>query len=258
MAFENFIVETEGRVAICTINRPPMNTLSVGTVREMEKILDQFENDGNIGAIIITGSGDKAFCAGADITEFGSFSGGPKEAMMFAHRVFMRMERYPKPIIACLNGYALGGGNELHMACHLSVAADTATIGLPEVKLGIIPGYGGTQRLPRIVGRRRALEILLTGERISAAEAQAMGLVNRVVPKGQELQAAKDLAHQLAKGAPIAQAMIIDAVDRGLELPLEQALEIEADNQLKASSTADAAEGIQAFFMKREPQFKGR
>lgn len=260
MEGKNCEVQIRDRVAIITINRPPLNTLSRETLYELEKILDEMEADPSVGSLILTGAGDKMFSAGGDISEFGEMA-DPETAtktIRRMHALFNRIEGFPKPIIACLNGKALGGGNELQMACHLAIAADTAELSLPEVRLGIIPGYGGTQRLPRLIGRRRALELMLSGERISAQKALEYGLVNRVVPLAQVREEAFQWAKQLAAGPPIAMKGILDAVIRGTEQSLTRGLEIELENVLKVVGTEDAIEGVTAFFSKRPPSFKGK
>lgn len=260
MSYEALLVQREERTAVVTLNRPPMNPINTQVTEEIDAFLSQIEHDGEIRAVIITGAGEKAFSAGADVKEFGEAfaEGRVKEAAMLRHRVFTRVERFPKPIIAAINGYAFGGGCELAMSCHLRLMADTAVIGLTEINLGIMPGYGGTQRLPRLVGRTRALELLLLGERISAAKACEIGLVNKVCPPPALLSEAGELAGRLAKQAPIAVKLIIDSVNRGLETTIEKGLEIEADNVVAVSSTEDAMEGVMAFMQKRPAEFKGK
>ncbi|PTX54990.1 enoyl-CoA hydratase/enoyl-CoA hydratase [Melghirimyces profundicolus] len=257
--WEHFNIETRDYVATITIHRPPLNTLSVSALTELGKILDSLEIDEEVRVILLTGSGDRAFSAGADISEFGQLEGGPREAIRRGHDLFRRIETFPKPVIAALNGLALGGGNELQLACHLAYASDQARIGLPEVKLGILPGYGGTQRLPRLIGKRRALEVLLSGEEMSADEAKECGLVNEVFPHEQLREAAFERAARLARrSAPLSLAGILRAVNEGVESPLEEGLEKEMKEMLRLVTTEDAGEGIQAFFTKREPVFKGR
>ncbi|OYD09629.1 enoyl-CoA hydratase/isomerase family protein [Paludifilum halophilum] len=260
MESANCNVETRDRVAVITIDRPPMNTLSRETLYELEDILDRAEADESVGSLIITGSGEKMFSAGADISEFGEM--GDRETaektLLRMHELFNRIEAFPKPVIACLNGKALGGGNELQMACHLAIAADTAELGLPEVRLGIMPGYGGTQRLPRLIGRRRALDLMLSGRRISAPTALEYGLVNHVATRGQIREEAFDWAKQLAAGPPIAMKGILAAVVRGTEEDFHRGLSIERENMLKVIRTEDAVEGMTAFFTKRTPSFQGR
>lgn len=257
--WEHFLTETREQVTTITINRPPLNTLSVSTLKELGEILDRLEKEDETRVILLTGSGDRAFSAGADIREFGQMEGGPQEALRRIHGLFHRIESFAKPVIAVLNGRALGGGNELQMACHLAFASDQARIGLPEVKLGILPGYGGTQRLPRLIGKRRALWALLSGEEMSAAEAKECGLVNEVYPHEQLRESAFQQANKLARlSAPLSMAGILRAVDTGLEDTLEQGLKREGKEAMRVIASEDAAEGIQAFFTKREPVFKGR
>ena len=260
MPYETLTVEQTGRITTITLNRPPMNPISTQLIDEMNGALDVIENDTEIRAVILTGAGEKAFCAGADIAEFGqAFAGGGiKDLVMSRHRMFTRIERFPKPVIAAINGYALGGGCELAMSCHLRLMADVATIGQPEINLGIIPGYGGTQRLPRLIGRTNAYELLFLGDRIPAERALEIGLVNRVCTPASLMQVAKELAGRLAKQAPIAIKLIIDCVNRGLETTIEKGLEIEADNIVAVSATEDAMEGTLAFMEKRAADFKGK
>ncbi|MFD1394721.1 enoyl-CoA hydratase/isomerase family protein [Kroppenstedtia eburnea] len=253
--------EIRDRVAVITIDRPPMNTLSRDMLVELEGILDQVEPDEAVGCLLITGAGDRMFSAGADVSEFGEMGGDREVAekiLKRMHDLFNRIEAFSKPVVACLNGKALGGGNELQMACHLAIAADTAELGLPEVRLGIIPGYGGTQRLPRLIGRRRALELMLSGRRISAPTALEYGLINRIAPQDQVHEEAFQWAKELAAGPPIAMKGILDAVVRGSEGDLSQGLSIERENMLSVIRTEDAIEGVTAFFTKREPSFNGR
>jgi enoyl-CoA hydratase len=260
MPYETLLLDIADRVAVITLNRPPMNPISNQLIDEMNGMLDEIENDTEIRAIIITGAGEKAFCAGADITEFGQAfaEGSIKDLLMSRHRMFTRVERFPKPIIAAINGYALGGGCELAMSCHLRLMADVAVAGQTEINLGIIPGYGGTQRLPRLVGRTHAYEMLLLGDKISAERALEIGLVNKVSPVASLMDDAKELAGRLAGQAPIAVKMTIDSVNRGLETTIDEGLEIEADNSVIVSKTEDAMEGTMAFMEKRAPDFKGK
>ncbi len=260
MAYETLLLDTADRVATITLNRPPMNPISSQLIDEMTALLDEIEGDSEVRAIIITGAGEKAFCAGADITEFGQAfaEDSVKELLMSRHRMFTRIERFPKPIIAAINGYALGGGCELAMSCHLRLMADSAAVGQPEINLGIIPGYGGTQRLPRLVGRTHAYELLFLGDRIPADRAERIGLVNKVSRAASLMDDAKELARRLAGQAPIAIKLIIDSVNCGLETTIDEGLEIEADNSVLASKTEDAMEGTMAFMEKRAPDFKGK
>ncbi|RJP17074.1 MAG: enoyl-CoA hydratase [Candidatus Abyssobacteria bacterium SURF_5] len=260
MSYETLVVQPEGQIAVVTFNRPPMNPINQRLTEELDRLLTEIENDNGIRALILTGAGEKAFSAGADVAEFGEAfaEGRVKEAAMLRHRVFTRIERFPKPVIAAINGYAFGGGCELAMACHLRLIAEGASIGQPEINLGIIPGYGGTQRLPRLIGRARAFELLLLGDRVPARRAAEIGLVNTVCAGASLLEEAKALARRLAQQAPVAVKMIIDSVNRGLETDIEKALEIEADNVVLVSATEDAMEGVMAFLQKRPPEFKGR
>lgn len=260
MDWKQFIVEIRDQVALITINCPPMNTLSQDALLELGSILDQMEKDLSVRSLIITGAGEKTFSAGADVSEFGGMS-DPEQAEGFLkqiHDLLNRVENFPKPVIACLNGKALGGGNELQMACHLAIAAEHAELGLPEVRLGIMPGYGGTQRLPRLIGQRRALEIMLEGKRISAEEALKIGLVNKVVPSDQLAEEAYEWAKQLAEGPPVAMKGILKSVMNGSEKDLSEGLKIERENMLAVMRTEDAIEGVAAFFTKRKPSFKGK
>jgi enoyl-CoA hydratase/carnithine racemase len=257
--WKHFLVENRDFVTTVTINRPPYNTLSVGALEELGRILDDLEENEATRVILLTGSGDRAFSAGADMTEFGQAEGGPEATIRKVHTLFQRIEHFPKPIIAVINGYALGGGCELQMACHLAVASDQARLGLPEVKRGILPGYGGTQRMARLIGKRRALYYMLRGEHLSAEEAKVCGLINEIFPHDQLREKAFELAASMARGsAPLAMRGIIRAVGRGLEQSLKEGLTLETEEMMKVVVSEDAAEGIQAFFSKREPKFRGR
>ncbi len=257
MAYETLLVSREESFAVITLNRPPANAISETLMRELNQALAAYESDDGVRSLIITGSGDRIFCAGADLGS--AFSGGGVDDFIrFGTRTLRRIERYPKPVIAALNGHALGGGCEIAMACHLRLLKDGARMGQTESNLGIIPGYGGTQRLPRLIGRTKALEFLILGTQIPAAECLALGLVNRLTKDGETLAEAKALARQIAKRPPIATRLLIEVVDDGLEAPIDQANEIETRAFLQTLKTEDAAEGIQAFFAKREAEFKGK
>jgi len=257
MAFETLILDREESFAVITLNRPPANAISEALIRELNAALSSVQTDDTVRAVIITGSGERIFCGGADLGS--AFSGGDVETFIrFGNSVMRKMERFPKPIIAAINGHAMGGGCEIAMACHLRLLKETARMGQTESNLGIIPGYGGTQRLPRLIGRTKALEYLLLGTQIPAAECLTLGLVNRLCKEGETLNDAKALARQLAKRAPLATAAIIRAVDEGLEAPMARSIDIELDAFMPTLRSEDAAEGIQAFFTKREPEFKGR
>src|SRR4051794_12271061 len=230
MSFENILVERDGLVAVLTVNRPKvLNALNTQTLDELRRAILDLKHDEQVRAVVLTGAGEKSFIAGADINELATQTptGGREHAIRGQH-VLDLIEHMGKPVVAAINGFALGGGCELAMACTLRIAADTAKLGQPEINLGIIPGYAGTQRLARLVGRGRALELLLTGDQISAQEAHRLGLVNRVVPAAELMAEAKALAAALATKAPVAVRYILDAVNRGLEMPFAEAQAHEA------------------------------
>lgn len=249
---------TDG-IARITVNRPDkLNALNAIVIAELGDAVTRIETDSAVRGVIVTGAGTKAFVAGADInelTEQGA-TGGRARAVA-GQQVFRRLERCGKPVIAAVNGFALGGGCELAMACHLRVASDNAKFGQPEVKLGIAPGYGGTVRLPRLVGRARALELLLTGEMIDATEAHRIGLVNRVVPTDRLLSEAEALLKTILANGPLAVRACLEAVDAGLEIGLDEALLFEANYFGLLSATEDMREGTKAFVDKRKAVFKG-
>ncbi|RPH79880.1 MAG: hypothetical protein EHM88_13565 [Candidatus Rokuibacteriota bacterium] len=257
MAYETLLLSREDAIAVITLNRPPANAISEPLIHELNLALNELRQDDGVRALVITGSGDRIFCGGADLGS--AFSGGDAEAFVrFGNSVMRKMERFPKPIVAAINGHAMGGGCEIAMACHLRLLKETARMGQTESNLGIIPGYGGTQRLPRLIGRTKALEFLLLGTQIHAQECLSLGLVNRLCREGETLNDARALAHQLARRAPLATAAIIKAVDEGLESPMARSIDVELDAFMPTLRSADAAEGIQAFFAKRAPEFKGR
>ena len=257
MGFEAIIFAREESHALITLNRPPANAISEPLITELNAALNSVQTDDSVRSVIITGAGDKIFCGGADLGS--AFSGGDVEQFIrFGNSVMRRIERFPKPVIAAINGHAMGGGMEVAMACHLRLMKETARMGQTESNLGIIPGYGGTQRLPRLIGRTKALEFLLLGTQIPAAECLALRLVNRLCKEGETLDDARALARQLGKRAPLATAAIIRAVDEGLEAPMAKSVDIEIEQFLPTLRSEDASEGIQAFFAKREPQFKGK
>jgi enoyl-CoA hydratase/carnithine racemase len=257
MAYETLLFAREERFAVVTLNRPPANAISEPLMRELNAALSSVENDDDVRSLIITGTGDRIFCAGADLGS--AFSGGDVDTFIrFGNAVVRRIERFPKPVIAAMNGHALGGGCEIAMACHFRLLKETARMGQTESNLGITPGFGGSQRLPRLVGRTKALEFLIMGTQVPASECLALGLVNRLTKEGETLNDAKALAREIAKRPPIATRLIIEAVDEGLEAPIDKAIDIEVRAFLKSLKTEDASEGIQAFFAKREPGFKGR
>jgi enoyl-CoA hydratase len=247
-------------VATITLNRPRvLNALNATMLRELDEAFAAVQIDPVVRVILLRGAGGKAFAAGADISELAAVDASSGEQFAGrAQRIFRRIETLGKPVIACIEGFALGGGCELAMACTLRLASDTARLGQPEIKLGIIPGYGGTQRLPRLVGRGAALKLLLTGNIIDAAEALRIGLVDEVVPSDSLIARAIELALQIAAMPPLAVAAAIDAVGRGADLPLDQALALEASIFGRLCGTEDKREGTQAFLEKRPPAWTGR
>lgn len=260
MPFENLLLDDDGPVATITVNRPAvLNALNAATLEELRAALVEVQRNPVVRVVILTGAGQKAFVAGADINELAQqtpVSG--RELARTGQTIFDLIEELGKPVIAAINGYALGGGCELAMACTLRVAADTAKLGQPEIALGIIPGYGGTQRLPRLIGKGRALELLLTGAPVTAAEAHRLGLVNEVVPAAELMVRAKELAGLLARQAPLAVRYILQAVHHGLEMPMGEALAYEATFFGLLATTDDMREGTRAFLEKRKPEFRGR
>ena len=259
MPFAHLTLDVDGRIATLTVNRPDkLNALNDALITELGQAIDEIIRRDDIGGMILTGAG-RAFVAGADISELATqIPVTAKQRAVAGQAVFTRFSRSPKPVIAAVNGFALGGGCELAMACHLRLASEHAKFGQPEVKLGIVPGYGGTQRLARLVGRGRALQLLLTGETIDANEAFRIGLVNRVVPAAELLPAARKMLEQMLANGPLALALCIEAVDRGLEMPLEEGLMLEANHFGLLASTSDMSEGMRAFLEKRAPAFSGK
>jgi enoyl-CoA hydratase len=260
MAFDHLLFERDGAVAIVTINRPKvLNALNAQTLDELYRVIVELKQDERARVVILTGAGDKSFVAGADINELAvqTPTSGREHALAGQH-VLDAIENMGKPVIAAINGYALGGGCELAMACTLRIAADIAKLGQPEITLGLLPGYAGTQRLPRLVGTGKALEMILTGALVGAEEAQRIGLVNRVVPAALLMVEARKLADQLATSAPIAMRYIISAVNKGVEMPFAEACQYEATLFGLIASTDDMREGTTAFLEKRKPEFKGK
>jgi enoyl-CoA hydratase len=260
MTFENLLLERDGAVAIVTLNRPKvLNALNNQTLAELSACMASLKADEGVRAIILTGSGEKSFVAGADINELATQS--PVEGQAHARRgqlIFDAIEQLGKPVIAAINGFALGGGCELAMACTIRLAADSARFGQPEVNLGLIPGYAGSQRLPRLVGKGIAMEILLTGDMVSASRAYEIGLVNRVVPAAELMTEAKKLAQALAAKAPIAVRFIIEAVNQGLEGPFAAGEYLETSLFGTIASSEDMREGTRAFLEKRKPVWQGK
>lgn len=259
MTYRNVIVERTDGVATVTVNRPEvMNALNNVTLDEIQRAISELAADDAVRVVVLTGAGEKAFVAGADISELAPLT--PTAAEAQARRgqaVCDGLEQMGKPVVAAINGYALGGGCEIAMACTLRIAADTARFGQPEILLGLIPGYGGTQRLARLVGSGRALEVMLTGQPIAADEAWRIGLVNRVVPAAELLGMVQELAQQLAAQAPIAMRYILAAVRDGLGMTLSDGCALEASLFGLAAATEDWREGTRAFLDKRQPRFTG-
>ncbi len=260
MEYENLLVSVGDRIATITVNRPKsLNALTPSTMRELSAALEEIAAREEIGVVLLTGAGEKAFVAGADISEMRQMTAvQAMEFSLYGQSVLERIERLPQPVIGVINGYALGGGCELAMACDLLVAADTAKFGQPEVNLGIIPGNGGTQRLPRLVGRNLAKEMVLTGEMISAQRAYEIGLVNRVVPRAELMNAAREMAERILSKGPVAVRTAKLAMNRGLDLDLSNACALESSIFAVGFSTADRAEGMAAFLEKRKAVFTGK
>lgn len=260
MAFENITVEIADRIATVTIDRrKALNALNPATMRELKGALEGIAAGGDAGVVLLTGAGEKAFVAGADIAEMRDLPPvAGLEFSLFGHGVLDLIERLPQPVIAVVNGFALGGGCELAMACDMIVAAETARFGQPEVNLGIIPGYGGTQRLARLVGRNLAKELVLTGEMITAQRAAEIGLVNRVVPREDLMRTAREIAAAILSKGPVAIRTAKMAMNRGLDLALSDACALEALAFATGFATQDRVEGMTAFLEKRKPDFKGR
>lgn len=259
MTYELLTFQVADRIATITVNRPDkLNALNDALIAELGLAMDESLTRGDVGAVLLTGAG-RAFVAGADIGELADQTAiGGKRRAERGQRVFRKFERSTKPTLAAVNGFALGGGCELAMACHLRLASESAKFGQPEAKLGITPGYGGTQRLPRLIGKGRALQLLLTGEMIDAAEAYRIGLVNRIVPGADLIGAARALLTSILANGPLAIAHCIDAVDRGADMSLDDALALEASYFGVLSASADKAEGMRAFLDKQPAQFTGR
>ncbi len=257
---ENLLYEKKGAIAYVTLNRPKvLNALNQQTWKELRTVFEDARDDPEIRGAILTGAGDKAFIAGADIGELAHVTAVEAErSSSYGQAVLDLIENLGKPVIAAVNGYALGGGCETAMACTIRVAAEHAKFGQPEVTLGLIPGGGGTQRLPRLVGKGRALQLILSGGMIDAQEAHRIGLVNEVVPAGDLLTRAEAILKQIFANAPVAVKFSLEAVNRGLETNLAEGLSLEASLFGLCAGTGDKAEGTSAFLAKRAPQFNGR
>src|SRR5436190_6470870 len=259
MPFDNLLVEREAGIAVLTIQRPlRLNALDARTLDELRQAALDLQQDHSIRCIILTGAGEKAFVAGADINELSAHDPEPARRRAIAgQHVFDLIERLGKPVIAAINGFALGGGCELAMACTIRIASDTARFGQPEINLGLIPGFAGTQRLARLVGKAKAMELVLTGAPITAHEALTIGLVNRVVPATDLLRVARALAAELSAKPAIALRYAMEAINQGLEMPFAEGCQLEAALFGLAAATDDMREGTRAFLQKRKPVFKG-
>lgn len=260
MSFENLLFETKNAIAYVTINRPKvLNALNMATMEELRVAFHTIRHDPGIRVVLLTGAGEKAFVAGADIGELARQDPvSAKEYTLRGQNVLNLIENLGKPVVACINGFALGGGCEMAMAATLRLASENAKFGQPEIKLGLIPGYGGTQRLPRLVGKGIALQLLLSGEMITAQEAYRIGLVNEVVAFSELIPRAEAIARQIIANAPLAAQYILEAVNRGMETPLAEGLYLEAVLFSVVCASEDKHEGTRAFLEKRPPQFKGR
>lgn len=259
-AYEFLLLDVADRIATVTINRPDkLNALNAQVIGELDRMFTALAAKADVGAIILTGAG-RAFVAGADIAEVAAAAGEPAglaAVAAFGSAVFTRIERLNKPVIAAVNGFALGGGCELALACHIRIASKAAKFGLPETKLGLIPGYGGTQRLPRLIGQGRALQLIFTGEMVDAEQAFAMGLANQVVDGAALMDAARSMALMATKNGPLALAHAITAVTQGADLSMDAALALEAEHFGAVGRTADMREGTTAFLEKRAANFRG-
>ena len=257
--YESIIVKKEGAIAWLTLNRPHrLNTLTTDMIDEMQSALNGFEADKEVRCIVITGAGDKAFSAGADVTAFtGVTPSMAAEASAKGQALFTRLER-GKPVIACMNGYALGGGLEMALACDFRIASENVEVGQPELNLGLIPGWGGTQRLVRIVGLARAKQMIMFGDRMSAEEAAKIGLITKVVARAKLVEETTAFANRLADGAPVALRLAKEALNFGTQVPLDVGLKLEANAFGIVLSTKDVMEGVSAFMSKRKPEFKGK
>ncbi|MBK9706632.1 MAG: enoyl-CoA hydratase/isomerase family protein [Acidobacteria bacterium] len=256
---ETILIERRGRVALITINRPDkLNALNIKTRQETAEALDELRTDDEIRVVVITGAGEKAFVAGADINEFAGRSAIQQRTIMKAKSIFTAAEDFPKPIIAMINGFCLGGGCELALSCDIRIASDKSRFGQPEINLGIIPGGGGTQRLTRLVGEGKAMQMILTGEMIDAQEAYRIGLVNDVYPADQLESKTMELAGKIAEKSPVALAMAKTAVKNAARMNLREGLDQEIDLFALCFSSEDKEEGVRAFLEKRKADFKGR
>lgn len=257
--YENILVETRGRVGIITVNRPnKLNALNIPTRAEIVSALESFRANNEVRVLVITGAGEKSFIAGADITEFAGRTALDQRSVMRSNRMFDAFEEFPKPVIAMINGFCLGGGCEVALSCDIRIASENAQFGQPEIKLGIIPGGGGTQRLTRLIGEGKAMELILTGDMIKAEEAKALGLVNHVYPLAELEAKTMELANRIAEMSPIALRMAKEAVKAAARLTLRDGLDHEIDLFALCFSSEDKEEGVKAFLEKRKPNFTGK
>jgi enoyl-CoA hydratase len=255
--------EVADKIALLTVDHPPVNSFNAQVVMELEQAMDELLANDEVKAIIITGGGTNAFVAGADIPEIkeqfeSSDEAGASEFIERGHRTFLKIERATKPVIAAINGFCLGGGLELAMSCHMRICSDRARLGQPEINLGIIPGWGGTQRLARLTNKGKAIELILTGDMITSQDAYRVGLVNKVVPAGAVLKEAQGLARKITSKSKFPIAAALQAIDGGLQVSIEEGLEIEAEQFVILKEKEDPIEGLSAFLEKRQPQFKDR
>ncbi len=258
-------VSVENRIAVLTIDHPPANAFNEQTIEDLASAFDEVSANVDVKTIIITGAGQFTFVAGADINEIKEqidLGRAGKEVkrdlIVKGQGLFTRIEQSTKPVIAAINAICLGGGLELAMACHIRIASDTARLGQPEVSLGLLPGWGGTARLPRLIGRGKAIELILTGDMITAQEAARLGLVNKVVPSGQVVKTALDLAKKITSKSAMAAGAILRAINHGMEVSLLDALKLEEDEFVELCGTYDAHEGVSAFLEKRQPKFQDK
>jgi enoyl-CoA hydratase/carnithine racemase len=256
---DQLVVVEAGTVTLLRLNNPPLNLVTLDLTRQLDDALAAIEADTGVRAVVVTGTGDRAFCAGSDVKEFESLRGRVGEGKLILEKsVYMRLARLPVPTIAAMQADALGGGLELALCCDLRVADENAKVGLPEVRLGVMPGSGGTQLLPRVVGLAKAKELIFTGEIIDSAEAERIGLVNRVVPAGTALEVATGLAETIASRGPVAVQEAKRVLDVGADLPLDEGLARELEASERIFSSEDMLEGARAFFEKRPPRFNGK
>lgn len=252
-------VAREDRLAVVTINRPPVNALNQDVLNDLEAAFDELAKDETVGAVIVTGGGDKAFVAGADIAEFPKLNSANGEKLSLrGQQVFQKIADFPAPVIAAVNGFALGGGMELALACDIRVVAENAKVGLPEVTLGIFPGYAGTQRLPRMIAAGKAKELIFTGAMIDATEAYRIGIADHLTPAGEALNKAREVAAKILKAGPVAVRLAKQAVNKGLDQTLDEGQKTEAAFFARLCDTEDQKEGATAFLEKRPAVFKGK